>query len=301
MNKIRILAAVGAASALAAALALSLPAATAANRSVAASAAPAGLPRLGTVRYAGSMHAISGIHYRTALVQRRGVKASTVNSTNWSGYALTAKSGQTIKRVQVAFSVPSLNCAASTIGTGGAAVFSDWTGLDGFTNGTVEQTGIGAECASATATSVPTYFGFYEMFPAVAVTFGGISAGDAMVAIVQKVSTGWELVLQDRTTGASMTTVQACPSGSTCKDANGEVITEAFNGSVPAGFPLAAFGMDNQTDMLATSGSGANGSFGSGGLWTSSGINMVNGPDLMASAGPLYGGEAFYVAWHASE
>ena len=117
-------------------------------------------------------------------------------------------------------------------------------------------------------------------------TFGGISAGDAMVAIVQKMSTGWELVLQDRTTGASMTTVQACPTGSTCRDANGEEITEAFNGSVAAGFPLAAFGLDNQTDLLATSGGGASGGFGSGGLWTSSRINMVNGARPDGRAGP---------------
>lgn len=299
MYKIRILAAVGAASALAAALALTLPAASGASRNVAAAASPAGIPRLGTVRYTGSMRPDSAIHYRTALVQRRGVKAGTVDSTNWSGYAVTAKSGQTIKRVQALFSVPSLNCANSTIGTGGAAVYSDWDGLDGFSNGTVEQTGIGAECTSATA--APTYFGFYEMFPNPAVTFGGISAGDAMVAIVQKISTGWELVLQDRTTGASMTTVQACPTGSTCRDANGEEITEAFNGSVAAGFPLADFGLDNQTDLLVTSGGGASGGFGSGGLWNSSTINMVNGADLMAAPGPLYGGEAFYVGWHASE
>jgi hypothetical protein len=300
MYKFRILAAVGAASALAAALALTLPAAASgASRNVAAGARPAGLPRLGTVQYIGSMRPDSSIHYRTALVQRRGVKAGTVDSTNWSGYAVTAKSGQKIGRVQTLFSVPSLNCANSTIGTGGAAVYSDWDGLDGFSNGTVEQTGIGAECTSATAP--PTYFGFYEMFPNAAVTFGGISAGDAMVAVVQKVSTGWELVLQDRTTGASMTTVQACPTGSTCADANGEVITEAFNGSVAAGFPLANFGLDNQTDAVNTSASGKSGGFGSGSLWTGTAINMVNGPDLMASAGPLYGGEAFYDQWHASE
>jgi hypothetical protein len=299
MNKIRILAVVGAASALAAALAFTLPAATAANRSVATTAGPAGVPRLGTVRYTGSMHAISGIHYRTALVQRRGVQANTVNSTNWSGYAVTARSGQKIGRVQTLFSVPSLNCANSTIGAGGAAVYSDWAGLDGFTNGTVEQTGIAAECTSKTA--APTYVGFYEMFPNPAVEFGGISAGDAMVAVVQKVSTGWELVLQDRTTGGSMTTVQACPGGHTCADANGEEITEAFNGSVAGGFPLADFGFDNQTDTVATSASGHSGGFTSGSLWTGSAINMVNGPDLMASPGPLYGGEAFYVGWHASE
>jgi hypothetical protein len=291
MNKIRISVIIGA-SALAAAMALTLPAATAASRS--------GPPPAGSARVTGPMRAAPAIHYRTMLASPRALRAGTVSSLNWSGYAVTASSGQTIGRMQALLTIPDVNCARSTLGSSGHAVFSDWVGLDGFssTSHTVEQTGVGADCASTTGPA--TYFAFYEMFPNAGVTFTGVSPGDAIVVIVQRVSTGWELVLQDRTNGAAITTVQRCPSGSTCRDANGEVITEDFNGSVPAGFNLADFGLDNQTDLLATSGSGRSGSLGSGGLWTSSTIDMVNGTHRMATPGPLYGGEAFYLGWNAS-
>ena len=280
MNKIRI-SGIIAASALAA---------TAASRS--------GPPPAGTARLTGPVHADPAIHYRTMLASPRALRAGTVSSQNWSGYAVTARSGQTIGRIQALLTIPDVNCARSTLGSSGHAVFSDWVGLDGFTTTTVEQVGVGADCASTTGAA--TYFAFYEMFPNPGVTFTGVSPGDAIVVIVQRVSTGWSLLLQDRTNGASISTVQRCPSGSTCRDANGEVITEDFNGSVPAGFNLADFGLDNQTDLLATSGGGRSGSLVSGGLWTSSTIDMVNGAHRMATPGPLYGGEAFFVGWNAS-
>jgi hypothetical protein len=288
MNKIRSLGILGA-SALAAAMAFTLPAATAASQSP---------PPAGAARLTGPMRADPAIHYRTALIDRRALKAGTVSSSNWSGYAITANSGQTIKRIQALFTIPDVNCAKSTLGTSGDAVYSKWAGLDGFTTNTVEQTGVGAECTSTTGPA--TYFAFYEMFPNPGVTFSGVNPGDAIVVVVQRVSTGWQLVLQDRTTGGSISTVQPCPTGSTCSDANAEQISEDFNGSVAGGFTLADFGLDNQTDLLATSGSGRSGSLGSGGLWTSSAIDMVNGSDRMATPGPLYGGEAFYVGWNAS-
>jgi len=292
MNKIRISVVIGtaalAASALTAGMVAALPAATAAS----------GPPAAGTVRLTGSMRADPALHYRTMLARSRTLKAGTVSSSNWSGYAITAKSGQTIRRMQALFTVPNVNCAKSKLGSSGEAVYSDWVGLDGFTTDTVEQTGVGAECASTTGPA--TYFAFYEMFPNPGVTFTGINPGDAIVVIVQKLSTGWELVLQDRTTGGNISTVQPCPSGSTCKDANGEEITEDFNGSVPAGFTLADFAVDSQTDLQATSGSGRNGSLGSGALWTSTTVDMVNGADHMATPGPLEGGEAFFVSWNAS-
>jgi hypothetical protein len=289
MNKIRTSLVITAAG-LAAALAVTLPATAATSQRTSP-------PPVGSVRLTGPMHANPAFHYRTNLASPRPLHANTVSSLNWSGYAITANSGQTIKRIQALFTVPNVNCARSTLGTNGA-VFSEWAGLDGFTTNTVEQAGVAAECTSTT--SPATYFAFYEMFPNPGVTFTGVNPGDAIVIVVQRVSTGWNLVLQDRTTGGGFSTVQPCPSGSTCRDANAEEITEDFNGSVPAGFNLADFGIDNQTNLLATSGSGRKGSLLSGVLWTSSTIDMVNGADRMATPGPLYGGEAFFLSWNAS-
>lgn len=290
MNKITTsltLTAAALAVALAAAMALTLPA-TAASQS-----SP---PAIGSVQLTGSLHR-AAISYQTKLPSPRRLTANTVSTLNWSGYAITARSGQTIKRIQAVFNVPDVNCAGSSLGTNGA-VFSQWAGLDGFTSQTVEQAGIGAECTSNSGPA--TYFAFYEMFPKIGVTFTGISPGDAIVVFVQRVSTGWHLVLQDRTTSSGFSTVQPCPSGATCRDANGEQITEDFNGSVPAGYNLADFGLDNQTNVRATSGGGLSGGLTSCSLWTSSMIDMVNGADKMATPGPLYGGQAFYVGWNAS-
>lgn len=291
MNKIRISAAVVGASALAAAMAFTLPAATAASRS----GSP---PPAGTTRVTGPMHADPAIHYRTALLSRRAVRAGNVTSSNWSGYEISARPGRTVGYVQGVFNVPSLNCAKSTLGTAGEAVWSQWVGLDGFSTGTVEQTGIGAECTSAAGPA--TYFAFWEMFPNAATTFTGISAGDAITVIVQHESTGWSLRLQDRTTGASITTLQPCPAGSACHDASGEMITEDFNGAVASGFNLADFGLDNQTDLAARTGGGHAGNFASGTFWTSNTIGMANGADRMATPGPLEAGQAFYLSWNAS-
>src|SRR5260370_5981604 len=179
MNKIRI-SVIIAASALAAALATTLPAATAASRS--------GPPPAGTVRLTGPMRADPAIPYRTQLARPSQVSAGAVTSLNWAGYAVTAAAGQTIGRIQDLLTVPDVNCARSTLGSSGHAVASVWAGLDGFTSTTVVQAGIGADCTSTTGPA--TYFAFFEMFPLAGVTFTGVSPGDAIVVVVQRVSTG---------------------------------------------------------------------------------------------------------------
>src|SRR5260370_14677119 len=130
MNKIRI-SVIIAASALAAAMAATLSAATAASRS--------GPPPAGTARLTGPMRADPAIHYRTALGSPRTLKANTVTTGNWSGYAITAKPRPTISRIQALFSIPDVNCARSTLGTARDALFSAWARLDALTTNTVEQ------------------------------------------------------------------------------------------------------------------------------------------------------------------
>jgi hypothetical protein len=288
MNKIRITALISA-SALAAGIAVTLPAVTSAS---------VGSPPPAGVRLTGSMRPDPAIHYHTRLASPRALKAGTAKSTNWSGYAITATSGHTIRRIQGLFTVPDVNCANSTLGTNGT-FFSAWAGLDGFTDNTVEQAGIGAQCTSTTGPA--TYFSFYEMFPKPGVVMSGISPGDAIFVIIQHVSAGWQLDLKDITNGGGFFVTLPCPSGSTCRDANGEVITEDPNGAVAQGVNLADFGDDNQTALLATTPSGASGGLGSTALWTSTEVFMVDpAGHFMAEPGPLYGGQAFYVGWISS-
>jgi hypothetical protein len=268
------------------------------------SALPAGAamhqaPPTGAVRLAGPMHADAAFTYRTTLAKSRPLTAGTVTSSNWSGYAVTAAAGRTVAKISEEFTVPSVNCADSVIGTSGEAVFSDWAGLDGFTDATVEQAGTGAFCTSTT--SAPTYFAFYEMYPEAGVTFSGVNPGDAIEVNIHKTGSDWSLSLTDRTNGGVISTVQACPSGSSCPDASAEVITEDYNGAVADGFTLADFSLDNQEGVSLATAKGVTGTLATNsGVWSSSEIVMDNGSDRMATPGPLYGGQSFFDEWNAS-
>jgi hypothetical protein len=254
----------------------------------------------GSYRLAGPMKADPDIHYKTALANPvAGPSAGIEDSTNWSGYAAQADSGRVTSYIQHLFTIPNVDCADSTLGSAGDALWSDWAGLDGLTNDTVEQAGIGAECTSTSAPA--TYFAFYEMFPDAAVTFTGVNPGDDILVVIAKVSTGWQLELQDRSNGGSFDTVQTCPTGSTCRDASAEAITEDFNGSVADGNDLANFAFD-LNDNITVHDVNTSGNLSTSAAWKNVQIDMVNGSDLMAAPGTLEGtgtgGDGFYVEYH---
>lgn len=255
-----------------------------------------GLPALGSVQLSGPMKADPNIHYKTALASPTSTSSATVDSTNWSGYADTADSSRVVSYVQQLFTIPNVDCADSTIGSAGDALWSDWVGLDGFNDNTVEQTGVAADCTSTSAPA--TYFAFYEMFPDDAVTFTGVSPGDEILVIASKVATGWNLVLEDRSINGEINTVQPCPTGSTCKDASGEVITEDYNGSVADGNNLANFAFD-LNDNITVHNANTTGNLETSSAWDGHQIDMVNGSDVMAAPGTLEGtgtgGDGFYV------
>lgn len=73
------------------------------------------------------------------------------NSVNWSGYVAT---GRTFNKIQGDITVPTVTCTSPN------AQVLFWIGLDGFSNSTLEQVGVGAQC---NGTSTPTYFGWWEM------------------------------------------------------------------------------------------------------------------------------------------
>jgi hypothetical protein len=245
------------------------------------------------------MHEASGIHLVATHLPHFKVKNGTYLSNNWSGYAITARGGKTIPYVTDDFTVPSVNCANSTIGTSGFAYVADWAGLDGLVDGTVEQEGIDAYCTSTT--TAPAYFAWYEMYPLDPVAFTGtINPGDAISVVTQRTGSNYVLTLSDVTTGGGFTTTQACPSGSTCEDNSAEVITEDPGTSVPA-YDLADFGMDNQTGILAHTYSGLHGSFATCNFWTQQTVEMIDpSDDTMAAPSSMYGSQAFSVTWDRS-
>jgi hypothetical protein len=223
----------------------------------------------------------------------------SVASSNWSGYAAAADSGVRIRFVSANFTIPSLNCANSPLGSSGSAYVGHWAGLDGFSDATAEQTGVDAFCDSS---GTPAYYAWYEMYPLAPVAFTGVNPGDAIHVSVFFDGSAYNLVLTDLTTGSFINTTQPCPSGSTCRNKSAEVITEDPGGAVAGGFDLADFGMANYTGARVTSLTGTHGTLAAQpNNWTSTEIVMEDtGGTMMAVPSALEGGQAFNVAWRSA-
>ena len=164
-----------------------------------------------------------------------GTLNATVQSTNWSGYAATGASGA-FTSISASWTVPAATCPSS------AAQFSSfWAGLDGFNSASVEQTGTDSDCAGTT----PSYYGWYEMFPAAPVIFASpVQPGDQISASVTFSGTEtYTLVLSDSTQGWTQTITQNQPG---LDRSSAEVITEAPSSAATGDvLPLADFGTVN--------------------------------------------------------
>jgi hypothetical protein len=171
-------------------------------------------------------------------------------SGNWSGYIALPKSGHTksFRYVKASYTVPSVNCGVTNY-----AFAYHWVGLDGDTDGTVEQDGVADYCVSGT----PDYFAWYEMFPAgVSVEFA-VNPGDAIKSSVYwNAAKGYyTLALTDLTTGQSFSVNQAC--ASTCDNSSAEVITEGYPSSPYDG--TSDFGAEHYDTIQVSNSSGHHG------------------------------------------
>ena len=223
---------------------------------------------------------------------------AVVTSSNWSGYAAVAKKNVRLRYIAANFTIPSVNCTRSTLGTGGVAYASNWVGLDGFSSGTVEQTGVDSYCDS---TRTPQYDAWYEMYPLAPVVFSGVNPGDAISVSVYLNGSRYNLSLTDLTTGGKVQTSQPCPNHSTCRDASAEVITEDPGSAEPV-IDLADFGAVNFTAAAVTSANGSKGTLTGNSLWTSSEIVMKDSHGkVMAQPSSLEGGKAFNIVWRGAK
>ena len=178
--------------------------------------------------------------FRTHPMQR-GPRFNVVKSNNWAGFATY---GDHFRFVSATYTIPSLNCSISPDGS----LDSEWVGLDGYTTNTVEQTGTFAECSGGT----PSYFAFYEMYPLPSVAFSGVGPGDSITVSVGSNGSQWILSFVDNTNSANgFTVTQTCPSGSTCRNANAEIISETPNGGPPSA-SLADYGIVGFTHIAIT-------------------------------------------------
>lgn len=155
---------------------------------------------------------------------------TTVSSSNWSGYVLSDANG-TFRSVSATWAEPAATCPSTQV-----QYASFWVGLDGYKSHTVEQTGSDSDCIGNT----PSYYGWYEMYPAYPVNFPNpVSPGDVMSASVAFSGTKtYTLVLKDVTRGWTQTITK---NASGLDRSSAEVITEAPTGSAGV-LPLSDFG-----------------------------------------------------------
>lgn len=117
----------------------------------------------------------------------------TLESENWSGYAVT---GSDFTKAEGSWTVSEVDCTA-TPNTYSAL----WVGIDGYSSDTVEQTGTIAYCNG----SSPVYYAWYEFYPAgsVEITSVPISPGNKISASVSYSGEEFTVTIKNESTGRS--------------------------------------------------------------------------------------------------
>jgi Peptidase A4 family len=137
-------------------------------------------------------------------------------SLNWSGYAATARHKR-FTAVNSQFIEPAITCVGVR-----DQFTSEWVGLDGFTDATVEQDGTAAWCGGPDGT-VPHYEAWYELFPAASVSVFRVAPGDTIRASVRYTHRKFLLTISDLTSGKSVRHTAKCKA---CKRSSAEWIIE---------------------------------------------------------------------------
>ena len=138
---------------------------------------------------------------------------------NWSGYAASSNTGKAFTYVHAEFTEPTLTCSGKP-----NQWTSNWVGLDGFTDQTVEQDGTFAWCGGKDNMR-QFYYAWYEMYPAGAVIVFAVHPGNLIDASVRYVSSHFVLSVSDLSTGMSASKSATC-SSTTCVRDSAEWIIE---------------------------------------------------------------------------
>jgi hypothetical protein len=161
---------------------------------------------------------------------------TTSPSINWSGYADAESGSSTVSQVSGSWTIPAVRCLPAPYQNQDAFT-SNWVGIDGATDSTVEQLGSAAQCFEG----VTYYYVWYEMYPAGTVEEGTTACindnvdcpqpGDRISAsvVVTPGSSGendYTLALVDHTRPDESFSTSATCATTTCLDASAEWIVE---------------------------------------------------------------------------
>jgi Peptidase A4 family len=244
--------------------------------------------RTALVRYLSRDHpGAQFVHPAGARAAARGTTA--VGSYNWSGYADVSTTSGTFTSVSASWTVPSVTCTAEDNLT------SEWVGLDGVTDATVEQDGTLGCCYRG----APSYFTWYEMYPAGTVAVGAaLKPADRISASVTRSGSSYTLALTDATNSASSFIRAANCATTTCKATSAEWIAErpAFSIGIA---PLASYSNWTLSNGAQTA-TGRPGTIGS--FSPNYAITMMDATQSypLSSVTPLTGGGSFGTSWRNS-
>jgi hypothetical protein len=191
----------------------------------------------------------AGLASTASSASAQKVNAQGEASSNWSGYVVTSKSGQSFSSVSGSWVQPSVNASSSTSQSSSAF----WVGIGGYSSQSpaLEQVGTEADVVNGQT----QYHAWTEVVPSPQQPLDiAINPGDHISAKVTVNGTTVTMSLTDDTSGQTRTkTVQvANPDTSSA-----EWIAEAPAAATPGGYsivPLADFGKVTFTGATATAG-----------------------------------------------
>lgn len=175
-------------------------------------------------------------HANVPAFEKESSRYGNTSSLNWAGYAAVGSIGS-VHNVSISFIIPSTD-------TSGGSYAAFWVGIDGYNDGTVEQTGILAEPSGNGAHAHTVYEVWYEFYPAAPVYASfTASAGDYVYAnVTHNVNGTFTTYIKVSTSnGSSVGTLTATATVSSAEDDSAEWIAEApaSGGRI---LPLADFG-----------------------------------------------------------
>jgi hypothetical protein len=215
------------------------------------------------------------------------------NSGNWAGYVAL---GEGFSSATGSWNVPTVTCSS-----GASTYSSQWVGIDGVTDSTVEQIGTESDCLDG----VPTYRAWYAMWGDSAVNGGDavevsdsadqLTPGDAMTASVSLSGSVWTLTISDTTAGWQFSTDISSPSPAPQQSSAEWIVERPLQGNTLAA--LSDFGTASFTGAAASN-SAASGPISA---FTNVPSAIVDpSSTTLATPGPLTpSGTGFSVAWNA--